>query len=400
MSETQIKSSSLQRPQLQVASPIATMSVKLNLEQRKSYAGLLYGARVDLRSNPAQTVFEVPVDDLNALCGLDGKDSKRYRLNLRAMVKADVEFDYFNSDRDPEWSTTGLLAGADVVKIDGVQTVRYSFSHVILEKVLRPQRYATLEFDSIAQIRSSKYAAVIYSLCKNYISRNNKHISPPEMSTDDFRKYLKLGNEYPNFGNVKKFVIEPAIKELNECTEIEVSVEYKTEGRKITRIKFKAAYKDYQKLLSKDQFSKVADILNLIPVEYRESLKQLVVDKLASHGEEYCVSNIEAALKTTNGKNPAGLIRVYLVEDYGQGYREKKKAAAAKKAKQKQVEVKKAAEADAELDEAIRQQKKAVEIYNKMSDTEKAAVDVVIAKLFGPKEVRLALYFLDKGVDL
>ena len=50
---------------------------------------------------------------------------------------------------------------------------------------------------------------------------------------------LCLQDKYPLFGNLQQRIIDPAIKEINEKTPMQVQYEFRKTGRKVTHIKLK-----------------------------------------------------------------------------------------------------------------------------------------------------------------
>ena len=77
------------------------------------------------------------------------------------------------------------------------------------------------------------------------------------MRIDDLR--FKLGiadNEYQSMSNFKSRVLEPAIKQINEFTDITATYEQQKKGRTITGFEFKFKLKNQppkEKKISKDQ---------------------------------------------------------------------------------------------------------------------------------------------------
>ena len=96
------------------------------------------------------------------------------------------------------------------------------------------ERFTKIPLKQILQLRS-KYAIRLYELLKRYDDTGFRTDYLPEL-----RKKLGVGdNEYKVFADFEKRVLRPAIKEINEETDIEVSYTKKKTGRKITHIEFK-----------------------------------------------------------------------------------------------------------------------------------------------------------------
>ena len=85
----------------------------------------------------------------------------------------------------------------------------------------------------------SKYAIRIYQITKSNIYKKTFVL---ELET--LKKQLKLTQKsYSLYGNIKKKIIEPALAEINEKTDISLSYEEIKIGRKVEMLKFKVSQK-------------------------------------------------------------------------------------------------------------------------------------------------------------
>jgi len=391
-----------QSPNLILAAAIACMSSKMNLEQQKTFLGLIYVARAALRHNPEQWVFSVLHHEFSKLCGLRDKSVDDFIENVEVLMDVKARLNYLNKRDQVVKNSTNLVG--DIKSIPFRQNrslIEFSFPKTIWNLIKDPDIYVTLGMQSINSIRACKYSIPIYSFCRNYMSADNRHIAPPEMTPEFFRDFLHLESDgYANFGNVKKKVIEPAMAELNKISEINIECEYRSQGKKVVGIKFRPSFKKNVIELNRDDAAQLDEIMKLIPAKYRLELKSVVTKHLDKHGVDYCVSNIKYAVKTTDGSNPAVLIKFALEKDYAEPFRTQKEVEKIKKAEETAAKTKKKAQEELSEKEALRQQQRALEIYNDMSDESRAEVDEELDAYFGPKPARLACYFLDQGVSL
>ena len=100
---------------------------------------------------------------------------------------------------------------------------------------------------------TSTYAIRLYELIVQY-----RTIGKREISIADLRWMFELQNKYPVWADLKRWVIDQAIKEINEFSPLSVTYETKKTGRKITHIqlKFKQKLKQAQiatETLKRDQ---------------------------------------------------------------------------------------------------------------------------------------------------
>lgn len=83
-------------------------------------------------------------------------------------------------------------------------------------------------------VRLGVYPIRIYELLKQY-----ENIGHRKLSIDEIKYMFELTTEYPLFANFYQRIIEPAIKEINEFTDIQVDdVERVKEGRKVVALHF------------------------------------------------------------------------------------------------------------------------------------------------------------------
>ena len=89
-----------------------------------------------------------------------------------------------------------------------------------------------LESDIVGM--SSPYSIRFYELIMQYSSVGHR-----EISLENLRWMFQLQNKYPVWADLKKRVIEQAIKEINEHSPYNLTIEPKRTGRKITSIVLK-----------------------------------------------------------------------------------------------------------------------------------------------------------------
>ena len=94
---------------------------------------------------------------------------------------------------------------------------------------------------------SSAYAIRIYELIKQY-----ENIGKREIAISDLRFMLCLQDKYPLFGNLQQRIIDPAIREINKNTPMQVTYELRKTGRKFTHIELR--FKPKKKIRLYQQF--------------------------------------------------------------------------------------------------------------------------------------------------
>lgn len=104
----------------------------------------------------------------------------------------------------------------------------------------------------------SKYSIRLYELLKSWIDLKNSKASnkfravKQEFDLDDLRKRLGIEDisSYAQFRELKRRVLDPAIKEVNEYTDITTTYLKLCKGRTVTGLQFEVKYKDFDDLLA------------------------------------------------------------------------------------------------------------------------------------------------------
>jgi plasmid replication initiation protein len=86
------------------------------------------------------------------------------------------------------------------------------------------------------------YSHRIYEFLRQWLSFGNK-----EFSIDELKDRLELDNEYERIDNLKQRVIDPALEEINQHSDIWVKYSQRKTGRKVTHFLFTFGKKETEK---------------------------------------------------------------------------------------------------------------------------------------------------------
>ena len=203
-------------------SAVIQMENRVTGVQRKLWNLLLHHAREALKRQET-AVFEIPLGELRRWVGMEATDKVKLKNALRALTKVQVEFNVLRKDGE-HWGVFVLLPSVEI-KPDGL--VRYELTERVRKVLLRPRMYALLDLGILRGLRN-KYAIALYELAKDYIGTQI-----PEMSVDEFKKLMGIPpGQYKRERNLKARVIAPAVREINQLTDLEISYaitrEYRT----------------------------------------------------------------------------------------------------------------------------------------------------------------------------
>ena len=122
-------------------------------------------------------------------------------------------------------------------------TVQIVFAPDVVPLITRlEEQFTSYELEQVAPLQS-KYAVRLYELLIMWRSVGKT----PILKIEDFRQKIGVGvSEYSVISNLKQRVLEPAIKQINEHTDITVTWEQHKRGRTITGFSFKFKQKKNQ----------------------------------------------------------------------------------------------------------------------------------------------------------
>lgn len=173
----------------------------------------------------------------------------------------------------------------NAIYVDSEGVVEFVFADAVIPMLVQLEKnFTSYDIEQIAQL-SSRYAMRIYEMIMRHFDKK-KGSGWIELSLDDFRFRLGiLPSEYPRMGNLKARVLDVAINQINERTNIQATYTPKKQGRKIVGFSFKSKYKNNVKK-TKDSDSRDTNTLDVLtPISMTDKQRQLFAGKLAELSE-------------------------------------------------------------------------------------------------------------------
>jgi len=155
--------------------------------------------------------------------------------------------------RDGDESDSFRWIQEKVFKESKVAYIRFSKPILPFLSNLKAEFTKYLESDIVGM--SSPYSIRFYELIMQYRS-----IGKREISLEDLRWMFQLQKKYPVWADLKKRVIDQAIKEINEYSPYNLTIEPKRTGRKITSIILKFQEKKSLKTTKKQSDNPIIEI--------------------------------------------------------------------------------------------------------------------------------------------
>jgi len=211
-------------------------SYRLDLmEQRLVLAAIVEGRESDLLLN--NKPIKISAKRFAAIFGLD--ESNAYRLMKEAKNRL---YERSVTIEDEEDGSVGAVRWVEgVFHKDGDGFVKLKFSSYVAPHLARLEtEYTEYRLEKIGKLTSA-YAVRIYELCAQC---RNKDTKEREESLPDLRRKLGLtATEYPAIDDFKRRVLDPAIKQINTHTDLQISYENVKTGRTVTGLLFSISEK-------------------------------------------------------------------------------------------------------------------------------------------------------------
>ena len=299
------KKESLAQKVLKKHVAVIQSSNKLNLLQRKLGNALLFHASnlpID------QEMYELPITEVSRLIGYSGNDVSRIKKALKALNVTEIEWNVLKECDTEEWGACTLISG---VTIRGGQ-VRWSYYHDFKQLLFEPEKYGKVNLAIQARF-SSTYGLALYENCNRY--RNLP--STRWFTMEAYRLLMGVDQgKYDKFRDFKRRVLEIAINEVNEVSDLNIEPELKMMGRKPSEIRFKirkkAALKDKQDLFKGFEYEAYKN-LGLTKKKFTDLLAEYGYSKVSDAHNQLVDSE---KFKRGEIANPAGFLVASLEQKY------------------------------------------------------------------------------------
>jgi len=319
---------------------------QLSLLQRKLSNVLLVNAYDSLLT---QSEHEIDEKTLCVMLGYDSNDRVPLKRALKALAAIQAEWDILDDGGDEvEWGVASLLSHAVLSK----GRCRYGYAPALAEKLYNPAIYANINMKVQRRFKSG-HALALYENCYRFKNVGSTGWWPIQT----FRKLLGVGESdyYKAFKHLNAKIIKPVVKEINQHSDIEITPEYKKQGRAISEIRFSIKPSAQLPLIDIND----DDSLKGTPV-YERLIALGISHKLAqqwiiAHGEDYVREKLDYADRQRGaGKikgSVSGFLNAAIKDDYKASkvvpLRPKTKPAnKARAARESQVQAKERAESD------------------------------------------------------
>lgn len=275
-------------------------SNKLSLLERKISNALLFHAFPNLKLH---LVHEIKMDELKRLISANTRNHFALKEALKKLISTVLEWNLLE-DGVPElegWNASTILSSVSVSR--GV--IKYQYSELIKTLIIDPKVYGKINLTIQARFKSA-YALALYENCSRY--RGLPYTKNIDILI--FRKLMGVEEEkYTIFRDFNRRVLNPAISEINACSDIRVTPEITRLGRVVKSIKFKIEERSIKQRMG-------------VPIHAQKELEKNVLEKFV---QEYGVEKVNKAVDYVQSRpafqkgeinNVSGYIKSAIIHAY------------------------------------------------------------------------------------
>lgn len=222
-------------------------------------------------------MYSVSVADYAELIGTDSHSTYKELANATLRLKRREVWLRENPNgqgKRPKTLITSWVQSIAYIESEGRVELRFTKDILPYLTHLTEQftRYSLID---IAKMTSS-HAMRLYELLCQW-----RGVGEREVSIDWLRETFQLNSKYPAIKDLKRWVIEPALAQVNEHSPLWVTCSQRKSGRRITHLIFKFGAKDQRAVVQKTKTisNKKTGSLYGIPMNY--------IEKYAYPGESY-----------------------------------------------------------------------------------------------------------------
>lgn len=286
------------------------IGAKLSLLQRKLVNALLYNAYDQLLTGQEHHI------SASVLCEMIGFDSKNIgylKGALKGLMETVVEFDVLEEDGERSWEAMVLLPYA---KIKG-GTCTYRYERALAEKLYHPDVYSKINLSVLREMNSA-HALVLYENCYRFEGIGHTAWWDVEV----FRKLMAVDMmpSYKPFKALNRNVIQPAMKEVNKLSNIQIEMETRMKGRTVTGLRFIVKPNAQLSLVGMDSEDEITDRRAYKALMAEGVSKTLARAWVIEHDEDYIFEKLDlASSEAARGKiksSKAGFLRAAVEQDF------------------------------------------------------------------------------------
>lgn len=281
---------------------IIEASYKLGLVEQKVIATIASNI------SPSDKDFQTYTLSVKEFTVLTGSKARSMYSDMERIVKNLMQpFSFINSEGKK--TTIAWLSKATYNTGEGTVTVRFDPDLKPFFLLLN-EKFTRYRLGNIIRLRSS-YSIRLFELLKSY-----EGLTERTFTLDDLRSKLGVGDKYPKWINFRQRILDHAMKEIGEKTDIVFEYTTIKKGPSINAVKFKIRSNPNVKIKNKvieNKVSKVVENDEVLEIqklgqEMGLKLSKKVISAWLQYGRENVVTLMESIRYKSSVDNPIGYI--------------------------------------------------------------------------------------------
>lgn len=212
-------------------------SYRLDLDEQR----VILAAIVAARETQSGLDGDFVTIEARAFAGIFGIDERSVYQQMKAALDSLYERSITIKDVDPETGkarTTRMRWLTQQSYIDGAGRLQLQFSPKVVPYITRLEsEFSSYEIQQISGL-SSTHAIRIYEILVQYLP-----VGVRVVEVQWLKETLEITAMYPAIKDLKKRVIDAAVEQINERTDLNVSYDQRKTGRAVTHLVFKVKTK-------------------------------------------------------------------------------------------------------------------------------------------------------------
>lgn len=206
---------------------------------------LLYSISKIQQEHDSSSFYDIRLSDFQKVCGTDADESYSH---VKAWIKRLADKSWWIKQNRSEslvrwFSSVKVFPGSDLIQVKFHEDM-FPYLFRLAEQMRESgQLYTGYTFRYVLPMKST-YSVRLYELIKSYQKNNIKWW----FLLDDLRRLLDC-ECYKRFPDFRRYVLEPAVKEINLYTDIKLEYVLVKKGRKVTAVDFTILEKEFGELV-------------------------------------------------------------------------------------------------------------------------------------------------------
>lgn len=197
--------------------PVPLQTIIVNVEgpynerDRKLWVFLLHAVFEELGH---KAIHSLSVRDINSVFRKLGGDhgTKWMWESAKRLAKTTIEWEHGLGD-DRVQGVASLFEAQVHKKARENGVLHFAFPQMLIPIIKDPSRFARLRVHFLLKL-SGKYAVTLYEILEGFVNRRDGQC---RVTIEELRSWLKVPEgSYPNWKDFRKWVLDPAIKQIND----------------------------------------------------------------------------------------------------------------------------------------------------------------------------------------